>query len=175
MLKFAFVFPWVGRNRCSLVATALLMVASIGFAQEVTPSADQMVQQLRTVRTRSLVVESAPTVRPALSLQIQFDFNSSNIGQESLAALSNLVQAMQSDELRHARFLVEGHTDAKGDATYNLKLSQQRASKVAQWLAAHGVDHRRLDSVGKGSGEPANADDPLAAQNRRVRIVNVGE
>jgi len=31
----------------------------------------------------------------------------------------------------------------------------------------------RLDVAGKGATEPANAADPFAAENRRVRIVNL--
>jgi outer membrane protein OmpA-like peptidoglycan-associated protein len=134
-----------------------------------------MVQQLRPAKTRSLVVEAAPAARPSLSLQIQFDFDSAVIRAQSLVALDNLAQAMQSTELAQTQFSVEGHTDAKGAKAYNQKLSEMRAQAVVEWLAAHGVQPTRLQSVGKGSSEPANAADPMASENRRVRIVNTGE
>lgn len=146
-----------------------------GYAQEAATSAAQMVQQLRPARTRSLVVESVPVARPSLSMQIEFDFDSATVRQQSVPSLTQLAEAMQSPELLQTRFLVEGHTDAKGDAAYNRKLSQLRAASVAQWLSAHGVDKGRLQAVGKGADELLNASAPLAAENRRVRIVNVGE
>ncbi len=139
-----------------------------------------MVEQLkvkpqapRTRSLRNLSVEAVEPVKPSLSLQIQFDFNSARVLPESQQALINLAQAMQSRELADVKFAVEGHTDAKGRADYNLKLSEQRAHAVSAVLASHGVTMARLAAVGKGASEPANAADPLAAENRRVRIVNL--
>jgi len=151
---------------------------------QTTPSAADMVEQLKTQppRTRSLrnlTIEAAaadsatPPAKPSLSLLIQFDFNSAKVKPESQQALSNLAQALQSRELLDSKFAVEGHTDAKGRADYNLKLSQQRADAVRTFLASNGVQESRLAAVGKGATELANAAEPQAAENRRVRIVNL--
>lgn len=113
------------------------------------------------------------SIRPSLSLLIQFDFDSARVKPESQQALANLAQALQSRELAESKFAVEGHTDARGRADYNLKLSQQRADAVLALLAHHGVAEPRLAAIGKGSSELANTADPLAAENRRVRIVNL--
>ena len=149
-------------------------------------SASDMVEQLksqgapRTRSLRNLIVEaaevpvkSASSAPPSLSLLIQFDLNSSRVRAESRLALSNLSEALQSRELADSRFAIEGHTDATGRADYNLKLSQQRADSVRDLLARQGVTASRLTTVGKGSSEPANESDPHAAENRRVRIVNL--
>jgi outer membrane protein OmpA-like peptidoglycan-associated protein len=111
--------------------------------------------------------------RASLSLQIQFDFNSARVKPESGQALANLAAALQSKELLDAKFAIEGHTDAKGGADYNLRLSQQRADAVREFLVSKGIHSARLSSTGKGSSDPANKDDPLAAENRRVKIVNM--
>eukprot|EP01036_Dinobryon_divergens_P002140 gene2140-2824_t len=167
---------------------ALSLVASLGLYTplwaQATPSAADMVEQLkaqpvpapRTRSLRNLTVEAAdttPAAKPSLSLLIQFDFNSAKVKPESQQALSNLAQALQSKELADSTFAVEGHTDAKGRADYNLKLSQQRADAVRAFLASNGVADARLQAVGKGATELANTADPLAADNRRVRIVNL--
>jgi outer membrane protein OmpA-like peptidoglycan-associated protein len=112
-------------------------------------------------------------VRPSLSLSIQFDFNSARIRPESLVVLGNLAAALGSAALLPSRFVVEGHTDAKGSTDYNHKLSDQRAAAVKDLLVAKGIAGVRLLSVGKGSTELANPADPLAAENRRVKIVNL--
>lgn len=167
------------------------------------PSAEQMIEQLKAPRTRSLrnlsVEPVSPTInpsagssaapnatsnsaaasavapepKPSLSLLIQFDFNSARVSPESQQALSNLAQALKSDALLASKFAVEGHTDAKGRADYNLRLSQQRADAVRELLAAQGVGVERLQAVGKGATALANTADPNAAENRRVRIVNL--
>ncbi len=116
---------------------------------------------------------AAAAPRPSLSLLIQFDFNSARVRPESQQALANLSQALQSAELADSRFAIEGHTDAKGREDYNRKLSEQRAQAVAEFLAARGVKAARLAPVGKGASELANTADPYAAENRRVRIVNL--
>ncbi|QDL56594.1 OmpA family protein [Rhodoferax aquaticus] len=142
-----------------------------------------MVQQLKTpprLRSlRNLAVEAtggaqaqAPE-RPSLSLLIQFDFNSARVRPQSQQALLNLSQALLTPELASSRFAVEGHTDAKGNEDYNLKLSAQRAQAVADFLKARGVTEERLVAAGKGATELANSESPYAPENRRVRIVNL--
>ena len=173
------------------LAPCCLYTAGLLWAQG-TPSAADMVEQLkvqpapsgpRSRSLRNLGIEStsaspagadaAALPRPSLSLLIQFDFNSVRVKPESQQALANLAQALQSRELAESKFAVEGHTDARGRADYNLKLSQQRADAVRAFLAHNGVAEPRLAAIGKGSSELANTADPLGAENRRVRIVNL--
>lgn len=173
------------------LGTALPLLAQVS-----VPSTAQMIEQLKAPRTRSLrnltveavtpkaapdnaeALNPAPevpviVVRPSLSLLIQFDFNSARVRPESQQALAQLAQALLSSELMDSRFAVEGHTDAQGRADYNLKLSQQRALAVRDFLKTKGVVADRLAAVGKGATELANPADPLAGENRRVRIVNL--
>ncbi len=158
---------------------AALLVAMVAAmpprATAQTPTADQMIEQLRppprTRSLRNLVVE--PQARPSLSLQIQFGFDSAEVAPDSRQALLELARALQSQALAGSRFSIEGHTDAKGRADYNQALSQRRADAVRALLAAQGVDAARLVAQGKGASEPADPQDPEAAVNRRVRIVNL--
>jgi len=110
---------------------------------------------------------------PGLSLAIQFEPNSTRVRPESGPVLGNLVAAMLSPELRTNRFVIEGHTDARGAPAVNQRLSQQRAEEVRMYLVALGVSPGRLKAVGKGAAEPINPLDPLADENRRVRVVTV--
>ncbi len=178
----------------------LMLVSQLSMAQTSAPSTAEMIEQLKapapaaqfkTRGLRNLSVEATPdtasetaigsnataaqtpAVRPSLSLLIQFDFNSAQIRPESQQSLMNLAQALKAPELLNSNFAVEGHTDAKGGSDYNLRLSQQRADAVQKFLAQRGVASDRLMAVGKGSTQLANSSDPFAAENRRVRIVNL--
>ena len=177
----------------------LLAACAGASGQGSAPTTEQMIEQLKTTpRTRSLrnlVVEAAPAAdnaaaspatpaagvtaapatepAPSLSLRVQFDFDSARIRPESMLALSNLAAALNAPVLAQSRFAVEGHTDAKGNADYNRRLSEQRALAVRDFLVSKSVEISRLQASGKGSSELANKSDPLSAENRRVRVVNL--
>jgi outer membrane protein OmpA-like peptidoglycan-associated protein len=128
----------------------------------------------------SAAVEATPAVAapaapagppPSLALDIRFEPNSAQVRPESGALLGTLVAAMQSPELKSLRFVIEGHADPRGNAASNQRLSQERADEVRLYLVALGVHPSRLKAVGKGSTQLANAGDPQAAENRRVRVV----
>ncbi|HEY0275300.1 MAG TPA: OmpA family protein [Paenirhodobacter sp.] len=66
-----------------------------------------------------------------------------------------------------------GHTDNTGDAAYNQRLSQRRASSVAQVLIAAGVPSSRIVTLGRGEDQPiaSNLNTEGRAKNRRVEFV----
>jgi outer membrane protein OmpA-like peptidoglycan-associated protein len=78
-----------------------------------------------------------------------------------------------------APVLIEGYTDSKGKDSYNLKLSDRRASSVKKWLVENaGADAGHIKTKGWGEAKPAvpnekpdGSDDPDGRQqNRRVEI-----
>ncbi|MCB9555839.1 MAG: OmpA family protein [Deltaproteobacteria bacterium] len=68
---------------------------------------------------------------------------------------------------------IEGHTDGRGDAKRNLRLSQKRAEAVRDRLIAQGVEPTRLIAVGFGSRKPiaSNKTRRGRAANRRVEFI----
>ncbi len=113
--------------------------------------------------------------RPAIDLTIYFDFNSAEVLPKAVPALVELGRALSSDALKGTRFLLAGHTDAKGGESYNLRLSQRRADAIKQYLMTQfRVEEQRLLAVGYGKEQPKNSANPLADENRRVQVVNFG-
>lgn len=102
---------------------------------------------------------------------ILFDVNKATLKPEAslvIAKLAGILLIMQDLNLR-----VEGHTDSTGAADHNMKLSQQRAESVMNFLATNGIAAERMKAVGYGMERPAA--DNLTAEgrqkNRRVEIV----
>ena len=71
------------------------------------------------------------------------------------------------------RIEVQGHTDNKGSAAYNKKLSDRRAASVKKYLVAHGIAADRLVSHGYGMDKALvpNDTDQNRALNRRVQFI----
>jgi outer membrane protein OmpA-like peptidoglycan-associated protein len=136
-------------------------------------SVDAMVEKLAPApKTRALTRNIVPT-SAKLDLTIHFDFNSNKLQDQSKPLLDNLAAAMKTERLGELKFRVEGHTDAKGTATYNEALSKRRADAVVSYLSLRGINTERLQPEGKGFRELFDTAEPLSALNRRVSIVTV--
>lgn len=117
---------------------------------------------------------AAASRKPAAQMLITFASNSATLTESAQAALDKVASALQSEKLAAYRFRVEGHADPRGSAEANMKLSEDRAAAVVEYLTQKdGIAPERLSSLGKGSAEPLNRRNPTAPENRRVTIVTV--
>lgn len=106
----------------------------------------------------------------ALSLPVQFGFDSSEIEPGARAQLDALAQGIRLLPALKT-VVIEGHTDAVGTDQYNEQLSQRRAYAVKRYLVAeHHIDPSRLRAIGLGKYEPLPGKDPVAPENRRVQF-----
>jgi outer membrane protein OmpA-like peptidoglycan-associated protein len=114
--------------------------------------------------------------RPKVNLEINFEYNSAALSRKSEPQLNSLGQALTSAELSGAIIMLGGHTDAKGGEDYNQVLSEKRAEAVKRFLMEkYKIPSTNLVTAGYGKKGLKNSADPLAAENRRVEIVNMAE
>ncbi len=101
---------------------------------------------------------------------ILFNSGKSSIKAESTAVLVDIINILK--EYPNANFIIEGHTDSIGSAANNLKLSENRAQSVKQFLINKGINAARLSSIGYGETKPiaTNMYKDGRAKNRRVEI-----
>jgi OmpA-OmpF porin, OOP family len=110
-----------------------------------------------------------------LTVAVQFDLNSARIRPDSFRTLGLMADSLYHPYLQGYRFLIVGHTDARGDRRYNLKLSQERAEAIrAALVNPFGISPGRIEAVGLGEEQLLNAQNPEAAENRRVQLINIG-
>jgi outer membrane protein OmpA-like peptidoglycan-associated protein len=124
------------------------------------------------------VQETATEVHIDLPADVLFDFDKADIlprAQKALHQAATIIRDRAKGTVR-----IEGHTDSKGSATYNQKLSERRAVAVKDWLVnKEGL--RAVTFVTQGFGatrpkvpntKPDGSDDPQGRQqNRRVEII----
>lgn len=100
---------------------------------------------------------------------VRFATNSAELLSTQQAELDQLVALLAPG---NERIRITGHTDATGNAAFNLDLSARRAAAVRDYLIARGIDGARLVAEGKGAAEPiaTNETPEGRALNRRTDI-----
>jgi outer membrane protein OmpA-like peptidoglycan-associated protein len=93
---------------------------------------------------------------------IYFDLNSATLRKESNIELNNLANFLRTNPNLHIE--LGGHTDTRGNAEDNLKLSTERAKAVyTHLIQVERIDVNRLTFVGFGEREPIIIDSEIAA------------
>jgi OmpA-OmpF porin, OOP family len=105
-----------------------------------------------------------------LAKNIYFDSGKSNISPRSESTLNKVKDIIV--QYPNVKFKILGHTDDRGNFEKNMKLSDNRAAAVVNWLASKGLPTSNLASEGFGSTKPVdtNATDSGRAANRRTEI-----
>lgn len=102
---------------------------------------------------------------------IHFEFNQATIRSVSFPVLNVVAQVLR--DFPRIRIEIQGHTDDRGNDDYNMRLSDQRAHAVRDYLIAQGIDGARLSAQGYGETRPLgpNTNGRNRALNRRVEFV----
>jgi outer membrane protein OmpA-like peptidoglycan-associated protein len=127
----------------------------------------QLNEVLQTTDTpRGLVVNMADVLFETGKYALSQD------AQLKLAKLSGMIQAHPGLNLA-----IEGHTDTTGMPDFNMKLSQQRADAVREFLSKQGLSPDTITAKGMGQDSPVADNSTPAGRklNRRVEIIVSGE
>ncbi len=181
-----------------VVALALWVGSGVGWAQTPVGRSDQPAGKVLDITGQVLdivgltsdvkgidlgipgshVTVTPREIRIELPADILFDFDKADIRPSAADALKKAAALVRERAKGPVR--IEGHTDSKGNSTYNQKLSERRAESVRIWLVEReGLSNVKFVIQGYGATHPKVAntkpdgsDDPDGRQtNRRVEIV----
>lgn len=96
-----------------------------------------------------------------------FGFNQSSLSEEDIDLIEQHAEYLKANP--EMQVTIHGHTDAQGNANYNLRLSQQRATMMVSELIKQGISKDRIKTVGWGGGYPLVSTLNFA-ENRRIEI-----
>jgi len=101
---------------------------------------------------------------------ITFKPGTAELTPESFGTLDKLVRIM--DDNMDINIEISGHTDDKGSAEANRKISEKRAITCLDYIVSKGVSASRLKAKGYGKTKPMvpNDSDENRAKNRRVEF-----
>ena len=119
------------------------------------------------------VVRKGDNITLGMPGNVTFALNSAQLNPEFDSVLDKVASTLV--EYNQTMIQIAGHTDSTGSHEYNMKLSEQRAMSVKNYLAGRGVPAKRMVTVGAGPDYPvASNDTPEGrAENRRVEITIV--
>ena len=125
-------------------------------------------------RPMRIIIDHRPIVLDythSLDLTVYFAYDSAFLSPLARRSLDLLGQALQSPLLLDYRYLIAGHTDARGPDAYNMDLSYRRAWAVKRYLMRHfAIASWRLEVIGWGEDYLRDPAMPYDAINRRVEI-----
>lgn len=158
-----------GKNN---TATGIIIGAAIGgsagalIGNEMDKQAEELQRDLKGAKVERV----GEGIKITFESGILFGFDESSLNANSQSNLQDLAKTL--NKYPDTNILVEGHTDDKGEESYNLNLSVQRASTVETFLVNQGVASERLDSQGLGESLPVQTNETEAgrAENRRVEV-----
>ncbi len=145
---------------------------------------DQVGQDVQTVRgSAQSALERAERAEQAAKGKVIYTVTLSNervtfpvdratISEQAKQIIDEAVGVIAAEN-RGVYFEIEGHTDSTGTTAYNLKLGQERADAVRNYLHdEHGIALSRIEVISYGESRPVVDNDSARhrAQNRRVVI-----
>ncbi|MEJ0030856.1 MAG: OmpA family protein [Bacteroidota bacterium] len=121
-------------------------------------------------------ITSVETVQPKSDSlivlnEVLFEVNSYKLKKQLFPKLDSIVMFLKQNP--STKIEISGHTDNTGSESHNLKLSENRADAVAEFVVDKGIDTSRVTFNGYGSTRPIdnNATEKGRRRNRRVEIL----
>ena len=160
--------------------------APAAVAPAAEPNADSLAAEQARLEAERLAAERArleaerarleTLINQIMSEDVYFDFDRSELTEKAKELLAQVGELLIKEE--RFTITIEGHTDARGTEDYNFTLGAKRAMKVKEFLAAYGIDSKRMESVSYGKEAPKveGATEEAYSQNRRANFrVNIKE
>ena len=101
---------------------------------------------------------------------VLFGYNKTTLNSNSYGTLDNVAYILKKNS--NTTCLIEGHTDSRGQKSYNFDLSNKRANTVKNYLEGKGISSSRLQVTGLGDTKPVATNETAKGRkaNRRVEL-----
>ena len=145
-------------------------------ATQPRPAAQTRPTQNNTARPAAMTAQERETLNQSLAhlSDALFDYDKANIRPDASTTLSSDVSVVKKilSNYPNQKLIVEGDTDERGSAEYNLALGDKRAHAAESFLVSQGIPQNQLTVVSYGKERPVCQDHDEACwqKNRRAHI-----
>ncbi|HEX2530835.1 MAG TPA: peptidoglycan-associated lipoprotein Pal [Burkholderiaceae bacterium] len=162
----------------ALVSSALLLAACSSTPKQDDQAAAAPAPAPKSAEPAPAAAVTTPAVDPlddpksALAKRsVYFDFDSYAVKDEFKPVVD--VHSKYLTTNKNRKIVIQGNTDERGGAEYNLALGQKRAEAVRKSLVVLGVPESQMEAVSFGKEKPkaAGHDEAAWTENRRADIV----
>jgi len=129
---------------------------------------DKQERELRQIDGIDVTRTDEDELKVTMRNEILFDFDSAALRSSSRDELREMAEVFNRYD--DTTIVVAGHTDSKGSASYNQRLSNRRASSVSNYLENVGVSGSRLDANGYGESRPKSTNSTSSGRQRNRRV-----
>ncbi|HEY0370921.1 MAG TPA: OmpA family protein [Thermoanaerobaculia bacterium] len=129
---------------------------------------DKQERELRQIEGIDVTRTDEDELKVTMRNEILFDFNSASLRSSSRDELREMADVF--DRYGNTTIVVAGHTDSVGSTSYNKRLSERRASSVANYMEDLGVSGSRLDAYGYGESKPKSSNETASGRQRNRRV-----
>jgi outer membrane protein OmpA-like peptidoglycan-associated protein len=131
---------------------------------------DKQERQLRQIPGVDVSRTADNELKVTVKNDVLFDYNSAGLRSASRSSLREMANVFE--QYPNTTIAVEGFTDSTGSASYNERLSERRASSVANYIESLGVNGSRVETIGFGESRPRASNNTASGRqlNRRVEI-----
>lgn len=153
-----------------LSCLVLLVATGCGDDDPTGPSSDLELEDVFTAEEAVITEDGA--VENLRMIGVTFVFGKATLTEDAKPILDKFAEVFP--QYRSHTFAVEGHTDSRGSAAYNMRLSADRAEAVREYLVNQvSGPADEISAAGFGEERPIgnNATAQGRAQNRRIEII----
>lgn len=162
-----------------------LVIHIVSFAD--TPNGEQIIRQIAAMNPNTIVVRGEELATSDVAVErfvlsvfcqdedvivlrgVHFAFDSYALDSRAMGILNEAAGLIKNNP--NKRVILTGWTDWIGTDAYNMKLSQERANSVKNYLAKQGIPASRMTAIGRGkSYKYDNKTEEGRAMNRRTEI-----
>lgn len=165
LLALGLVYSWGQEEKVAVTEAPMTQVVEEEVV-EVVMVEEVIVEEAVAVA----VVKQAIEIEP-ITVEVYFDFNKNNLSQKSVTQLETIIAHLEAYPA--STVVLVGHTDSRGAAELNQKLSEKRANTVSEFLTKeYSISADRIVTSGEGESSPIATNETAEgrAKNRRVSV-----